>query len=211
MPTIISRPLTASRTLYSSFQRRVALALDAPQLERADLGHARLQGHRHQLALRARRRPRAPWPRASAPSDRRGGRPRPWCPRDPRAASTTPGSGTRPARRPPGRTPDRRPRPRCPPPCRTAPRTAPCIGGSIPGTAGIDDLDADVVGARRAAADAHALAATDQAVVGGAVGDGEIEIGAGQHLQVVLGRVGPRVERLRRSAGAGRAPSSRRR
>ena len=135
--------------------------------------------HRHQLAGVRPRRPRARSRPASAPSDPRR-----------RASSTSvPTRSSRPRRRRQeaelGRLADDQaelaapaPRPRCPPPCRTAPRTAPCSGGAMPGHRRHRRLDADVVGARGAAADAHALAAPDQAVVRGAVRDGEIEVGA---------------------------------
>ena len=53
-------------------------------------------------------------------------------------------------------------RPRCLPPCRTARRTAPCTGASQAGHRRHRALDADVVGARRAAADADAAPAPRQ-------------------------------------------------
>ena len=55
-------------------------------------------------------------------------------------------------------------------------------GGGLPGTAGKRSLDADVVGTGRAAADADALAAPHQAVVGRPAGHGQIEVGALQLL-----------------------------
>ena len=81
-----------------------------------------------------------------------------------------------------------------------------CTGGSSPGTAGIADSTADVVGARRAAADAHALAAPHVAVVGGAARDREIEVGAFEHARRrrAFGRE-PAVERLEHALDEQRA------
>ncbi len=57
------------------------------------------------------------------------------------------------------------------------------IGGSKPGIAGIDDSIADVVGLRRAAADAHAAAPAHIAVVGRAARHRQVEVGARQQAR----------------------------
>ena len=168
-----------SHGVYSSFQRAVP-ASDELQLERADLGDARAQVHR-QTPPRSGRGSSASVPAASsrpaaALRARRG--PRRRC-RRVLAARSTRRSGTRPARRPP----------------RPAPARHFDLGALFHAERRDAHrahrrlearhrrhrrLDADVIGARGAAADAHAFAATDHAVVGGAVRDREIESGPRQ-------------------------------
>ena len=80
------------------------------------------------------------------------------------------------------------------------------IGGSSPGTAGHRALDADVVRAAGAAADADAAPATREAVRGGAARDREIEVGPLEHARrrraLALAATSPRHDatRSRRTA-----------
>ena len=56
------------------------------------------------------------------------------------------------------------------------------MGAGKPGTAGNGAFHADVIGARDAAADAHAFAVPRGPIIGGAAGDGLHEIFTGERL-----------------------------
>ena len=92
-------------------------------------------------------------------------------------------SGSAPARRRRRRARRRRRRRSVPSSMPNGATQSAVIGGSTPGHRGHGALDADVVRARRAAADADAAAAPREAVVRGAARDGEIEIGAREHAR----------------------------
>ena len=183
-----------------------AVAGDAPQLERADLGDAALERDRHGHVVLRR-------PSGSVTSSGLS------------SSSSSPQSSISVPARSVLRTSELRKRNSAGSPT-TRPNSRPGSDGARallhaerhhaqrlqrrrqPGHRRHRGLDADVVAARRAAADADAASAPRQAVIGGALRDRVIEIGRVEHVAVVERARSPPAAASRSSTSTTRARSA---